>query len=143
MKTNFNFKKLASNLLTVVFVLITSSNLIAQENKPSDLQGFKIIIEKTEDGIKMQCIEGCEWLGLTFDLNNERPRSIDQNGVSEMEESFSEKVIYSATFLFTLNKTEGGIALKGIEGTEWIDLSFSIADNEKQAIDQFGMTSLE
>lgn len=143
MKTNLKFKRLIYSLLIAVFILTTSSVVNAQENKSTDSQGFKIIIEKTESGINMQCIEGCEWLGLTFDLNNDRPRSVDQNGVSEIEESFSERVVDPATFLFTINKTEEGIALQGIEGVEWISLSFSLAVNGKQAIDRFGMTSLE
>jgi hypothetical protein len=44
--------------------------------------------------------------------------------------------------LFTITKTNDGIVLKGIEGTAWTDLSFSLSENGRQAIDQFGMTKL-
>ena len=42
-------------------------------------------------------------------------------------------------FLFTLQQTEKEIKLQGIDGTAWINLSFSLEKNEKQAINQFGM----
>ena len=47
-----------------------------------------------------------------------------------------------ADFLFTITKTENGIELKGIEGTAWTELKFSLAENGKQAINQNGMTRL-
>ena len=39
-------------------------------------------------------------------------------------------------------KTEQGIELEGIEGTAWTELKFSLATSDKQAIDQFGMSSI-
>ena len=99
---------------SLVFVLAASSNLIAQENNSSDLPDFKIIIEKTEGGINMTCIQGCEWFGLTFDLDNERPRVIDQNGVSELEEPFSESIVDPALFLFTANKIKASTPKYGL-----------------------------
>jgi len=65
MKTKMNIKRVISNLLIAVFVLTASSELIAQENKSTDLKNFKIIVEKTEKGIKMQSIQGSAWLHIT------------------------------------------------------------------------------
>ena len=84
MKTKSNFNKRILNLFVVLFLLTGSSALVAQENKSTDLKDFKVIIEKTENGIE----------------------------------------------------------LKGIEGTAWTELKFSLAENKKQAINQFRMTSL-
>lgn len=47
-----------------------------------------------------------------------------------------------ADYLFTITTTENGIKLRGIEGTTWTELEFSLPDNGKQAIDKFGMVSL-
>ena len=47
-----------------------------------------------------------------------------------------------ADFLFTITRTNNRIELKGIEGTAWTDLRFSLSEDKKQAIDQNGMTKL-
>ena len=143
MKTKLNLKALASNLLIAVLVLTGCSKLFAQENNAIDLKDFKIVVEKTEDGIKMQSMQGSAWADLSFNLNNDRPQAIDEYGMTDLSKVSSEKDANLADFLFTITETESGIVLKGIEGTRWTDLSFSLALNEKQAIDQFGMTELE
>ena len=142
MKTNLNIKRLITNLLIAVFVLTASSELIAQEKKSVDLKNFKVVVEKTDNGIKMKSLEGSAWIDLSFSLNNDRPQAIDEYGMTELDKISSEKDSNLADFLFTITKTENGIVLKGIEGTAWTDLSFSIDENGKQAIDQFGMTKL-
>ena len=60
----------------------------------------------------------------------------------ELNNISSDKDSNLVDFMFTITKTENGIVLKGIEGTAWTDLSFSLLENRKQAIDQFGMTKL-
>lgn len=142
MKIKLNFKKLTFNLLVTSFVLMTSSELIAQEKKSTDLKDFKVVVEQTENGIKMQGLQGSAWIDLSFSLKNDLPQAIDEFGMTELKQTASKKYSKYADFLFTITKTETGIKLKGIEGTAWTDLSFSLAQNKKQAIDQFGMTSL-
>lgn len=142
MKTKSNIKRLIQNLLIALVVLTVSSELVAQEKKSTELKDFKVVVEKTENGIKMQSIEGSAWIELSFDINNDRPQAIDEYGMTELDKVSSSKDSNLADFLFTLTKTESGITLKGIEGTAWTDLSFSLAENGKQAIDQYGMTEL-
>jgi hypothetical protein len=142
MKKKMNFRKLTTNLLITVFILSASSELIAQEKKSGDLKSFKVIVENTENGIKMQSIEGSAWINLSFSIKNDQPQAIDEYGLTELEKISSKKDTNLADFLFTITKTEQGIVLKGIEGTAWTDLSFSLTEKEKQAIDQFGMTKL-
>jgi len=142
MKTKLNYKKLLLNLLIGAFILIGSSELLAQEKKSTDLKDFKIIVENTENGIKMKSTKGSAWIDLSFNLNNDQPQAVDEYGMTELDKLSSEKDSNLADFLFTITKTENGIALKGIEGTAWTDLSFSLIENGKQAIDQFGMTKL-
>ena len=142
MKIIFNFKRLTFNLLIAVFVLSASSELVAQEKESTDLKDFKVVVEKTENGIKMQSINGSAWIDLSFSLNNDLPQAIDEYGMTKLDKVSSDKDTNLADFLFTITKTENGIVLKGIEGTAWTDLSFSLAENGKQAIDQFGMTKI-
>ncbi len=139
MKTKFNFRNVTQNLLIAVFALFVSSELVAQEKRSTELKDFKIIIKKTNEGIEMLSIEGSAWKTLSYNVNNEVPQAIDEYGMTELNKVSSLKDSNLADFLFTLTKTESGITLKGIEGTVWTDLSFSLPEHGKQAIDQFGM----
>jgi len=142
MKTKLNFKKLIPNLLIAVFILTASSELIAQEKKSNNFKEFKIVVEKTENGIKMTCKNGCAWKELTYSINNYKPQAVDEYGMTELNKNSSDKDSNLSDFLFTLTKTEKGIELKGIEGTAWTNLSFSVSKNQQQVIDQMGMTEL-
>ncbi len=142
MKIKLNAKKLILNLIVVVFAFAASNELIAQEKKAMDLKDFKIVLKKTEDGIKMQSIEGSAWIDLAFSINNYQQQAIDEYGMTALDRLSSVKDPNLADYLFTISKTENGIVLRGIEGTAWTDLSFSLRENGKQAIDQFGMTKL-
>jgi hypothetical protein len=135
MKTKFN-------LLIAVIALFFSSELIAQEDQSNEMKNFKIVLQTTENGIKMKSLGGSAWIDLRFSINNDRPQAIDEYGMTELDKFSSEKDSNLADFLFTITKTENGITLKGIEGTAWTELSFSLTENGKQAIDQFGMTKL-
>ena len=143
MKTKLNFNKTILNLLIAVFFLSASFELTAQEKKSADLKDFKIVVEKTDNGIKMKCIEGSAWIDLSFSQNNNKPQAIDEYGMTELNKVSLNKDPKISDFLFTLTKTEKGISLKGIEGTAWTELSFGLLrNNQRQAINQLGMASL-
>ena len=55
--------------------MTASSELMAQEKK-AELKDFKIIIEKTDKGIKMKSTKGSAWIDLSFSLNNYRPQAV-------------------------------------------------------------------
>ncbi|MBI9057299.1 MAG: hypothetical protein JEZ01_05965 [Labilibaculum sp.] len=142
MKPKLNSKKLIPNLLIALFVLTSSFDLLAQEKESHDLKDFKIVLERTDKGFKMQSNNGSAWFDLSFSLNIDLPQAIDEYGMTKLDKISSDKDANLADFLFTITITESGIVLKGIEGTAWTDLRFSLAENEKQAIDQFGMKKL-
>jgi arginine repressor len=142
MKTKLNFRKTILILLIFTISLMGCSSLKNTEQKSSKLKDFKVIVEKTDNGIKMQSVKGSAWVDLAFILNNYQPQAIDEYGMTELEKNSSDKDANLADFLFTISKTENGIVLKGIEGTAWTDLTFSLDENGRQAIDQFGMTKL-
>ena len=141
MKTKMNLKRPFSIIIMALLILTTSSELVAQE-KTADLKDFKLIVEKTDNGIKMKSEKGSAWIDLSFSLNNYRPQAVDEYGMTELKNVSENKDEKLADFLFTITKTENGIELKGIEGTAWTELKFSLIENKKQAINQFGMTSL-
>ena len=118
-----------------------TAELIAQ-NKTAELKHFKLIVEKTDNGIKMKSEKGSAWLDLSFSLNNYRPQAVDEYGMTNLKNVSENKDENLADFLLTITKTEDGIELKGIEGTAWTELKFSLTENKQQAFDQFGMTSL-
>jgi len=141
MKTKLNFKRAFSTLIMALLFLITTSELMAQENK-MDLKDFTIIVEKTDNGIKMKSVEGSAWVDLSFRLKNYQPQAVDQYGMTELNNISKDKDKNLADFLFTINKTKNEIELKGIEGTAWTELKFTLAKNKKQAINQYGLTEL-
>ena len=141
MKPKLNFRKPFSTMIMALLFLATTSELVAQE-KTAELKDFKVIVEKTDDGIKMKSEKGTAWIDLTFSLNNYRRQAVDEYGMTDLKNVSEDKDKSLADFLFTITKTENGIELKGIEGTAWTELKFSLAENKKQAINQFGMTSL-
>lgn len=141
MRTKENLKTACSALIVVLIFVLTSAQLVAQE-KTVDLKDFKIIIEKTDKGIKMKSDQGSAWIDLSFNLNSYQPQAVDEYGMADLKNLSDNNDKNLADFLFTIIKTERGIELKGIEGTAWSELKFSLAENKKQAINQFGMTSL-
>ncbi len=142
MKTKLNFRKTNLILLILTISLMGCSSLKKTEQKSSELKDFKVIVEKTDNGIKMESVKGSAWIDLSFSLNNYRPQAVDEYGMTDLKKVSKNKDKNLADFLFTIIKTENGIELKGIEGTAWTELKFSLDENKKQAINQFGMTSL-
>ena len=140
MKTKSTLRSLLTNSLVALFLLTLSSEVIAQQQSSSDLKDFKVTIEKTDEGIKMQSSVGSAWLNLSFSLSNDKPQAIDQFGMTQLDKVTTKKDPELADYLFTITKTENGIKLIGIEGTAWKELSFTLPQNAKQTIDQFGMT---
>jgi hypothetical protein len=140
MKTKSKFKRLLTTSLIALFLLTLSYELIAQEQSSTDLKEFKITIEKTDNGLKMQGLKGSAWVDLSFSLANDKPQAIDEYGMTQLDKVSSIKDSKLADYLITITKTKSGITLTGIEGTAWKELSFTLPKNGKQTIDQFGMT---
>ncbi len=140
MKTKPTFERLLTiSLITVIFFTL-SYEIMAQVQNSIDLKDFKITIEKTDNGIKMNSSNGSAWIDLSFSIVNEKPQAIDEFGMTQLVKISYDKDPKLADYLFTIIKTKDGIKLKGIEGTAWKELSFTLPKNGKQTIDQFGMT---
>ena len=90
----------------------------------------------------MTCENGCAWKELTYRINDYALQAIDEYGMTELNTTSLDKDSNLTDFLFTLTKTNNEINLKGVEGTAWTDLSFTLSINLNQVIDQMGMTKL-
>ena len=137
-----DLNKLIFSITIFVFSLGASSVLMAQDSKSTDLKGFKLVIEKTEDGIKLQCKKGAAWKELSYRTCDFKEQAIDEFGLTNLKKETLKSESKLADFLITIKLTDTGISLKGIKGTAWTDLSFSLSDNGIQTIDQNGMTLL-
>jgi hypothetical protein len=124
----------------IAFFLIISFELVAQDRSSTDLKEFKITIEKTDNGLKMQSLKGSAWVDLSFSLADNKLQAIDEYGLTKLNDVSSKKDLNLTNYLFTITKNKDGIVLKGIEGTAWKELSLTLAKNRKQTISQFGMT---
>lgn len=140
MKIKSKIEKLLMKTLIVLFVVTVSSESIGQGKILTELKQFKITIEKTDSGLKMKSEKGSAWVNLSFSLSNNKPQAIDEYGMTQLGKVATNKDPELADYLFTITKTKDGITLTGIEGTAWKKLNLSLQKNDKQAIDQFGIT---
>ena len=127
-----------STVLTFVLLFITiGQEVSAQQDKP-ELKDFELTLTSTEKGISLKSVEGSAWVNLSFSLKNYKPVAVDEYGMTKLKRVSKKKDPKIADFLFTVIRTEDGYELKGIEGTSWTDLKFSLGENETMTIDQFG-----
>jgi hypothetical protein len=139
MKTTSTIERLLTTTLILLFLMIFNSESIAEEKIPADLKEFKISIEKTNNGLKMQSGKGSAWIDLSFSFSDDKPQAIDEYGMTKLGKITTNKDPKLADYLFTITKTKDGITLTGIKGTAWKVLSFSLQKNSKKVIDQYGM----
>jgi hypothetical protein len=140
MKAKLKFKWIFPLSSIILFLLTLSSALLAQEQQSTDLKDFKITIEKTQNGLKMQSLNGSAWIDLSFRIDNNYPQAINEFGMTQVNKISSIKDPNLAGYLFTITKTKNEIILNGIEGTAWQELSITLPKNGKLTIDQFGIT---
>ena len=84
MKAKLNFRKPFSTLILALLFLATTSELFAQE-KIAEIKDFKVIVEKTDNGIKMKSKKGSAWIDLSFSLDNYRLQAVDEYGMTELK----------------------------------------------------------
>ena len=119
----------------------SSSHINTYNQESSELVDFEILVTNTKNGIKLNCIDGCAWRELEFTLVNEHRQLLDAFGMSTNSKNEKIKGENFSAFLISLQKTNGELILKGIRGTAWTDLSFTLIARKVQTIDQFGVTS--
>ncbi len=134
-------------LLFVIFIKTFDSRPVTQKEKIADLKGFTITIEMTERGVKLHSLEGSAWLDLELYPLTKRALAFDEYGMAAASDSGMTDFVKPVTdfdpnladYLIAIAKTENGVVLKGLEGTAWKTLSFTLQVGDKQSINQNGM----
>jgi len=126
--------------LIASLLFMASPTLVAQEQLHEDYKDFKILIEKTSDGVKLTSIMGSGWMDISFDLDKNTEQAIDEYGMTRLDKVSPKKDSNLTDYLFTITRTKDGIVLNGLEGTLWKELTLSLSKNESQAINQYGMS---
>ncbi len=104
------------------------------ENPISETSSFLVFVEKTGNTLELRCESGCRWSHLVLEPNS-KPYIINDFGFSEGNTLDTDK------FAFSIEHNKSGVLLNGLKGTAWVDLAFSLPKNQKQAVNQLGMTN--
>tara|TARA_R110001632_G_scaffold107700_6_gene217419 strand:+ start:3171 stop:3596 length:426 start_codon:yes stop_codon:yes gene_type:complete len=127
-------------LIIGAITLYLGSSFTNQKKRSTESSTFVISIKTNGNEIIMKSEKGCAWKELTYTLiQGDKIKVVDEYGVSALNNVSENKDASLTDFLFKIEKTKQGLKLKGIEGTAWVELSFSLAENRFQRIDNLGM----
>lgn len=137
MKIKYHLTRTLVNL-SLTFLLLTVSTVAFSQNQSKVLNQFKLRMEKTDKGIEIHSLEGSAWSNLSFSLSDNQQQAVDEYGMAELDKSTGNDPKL-ADFLFTISESKNRVILKGIQGTAWKELSFTLSRGQEQTIDQLGM----
>ena len=124
-----------------IALICSSVQGFSQTEKSAKLAKFLILIETTDNGMKVTGKEGCAFTDLSFTYSTHNNQAIDQSGMTRLNKNKQPQDISKTDFLFVIDKTNDGISLEGIVGTAWKTLNFACPKGKcHQYIDQNGMT---
>ena len=113
----------------------TDTHDIANNN--SNLKNFEFQISRINQGLRLESMIGSNWKELELNLPNNQPQLINKSGLVKSNNNGGIK--NSQDFLISIQKTEKEIFLKGLSGTGWVELSFTLSENGRQKVNQNGM----
>jgi hypothetical protein len=121
------------------------SDIFAQNAKSSDISDFLIVVETTDDEIKLTCKKGCAWKNLSFNITSKKePQAIDQYGMAKLPRVDVKEDSKLFNFLITVEKTDDGLRFEGKEGTAWTKLSFNYPEEKwSKTISRYGVSAEE
>ncbi len=133
----YNIINIHRSLFCILTVSIMSCGTTSKNIKSSEVEPFTIVVERTNDEMKLTCTNGCSWKDLKFNIKeNQNAQAIDENGMTTLLESSK-----ASGFLFTIETTQKEISLKGLKGTSWKELKFNCLENHcKQTLNHNGMS---
>ena len=107
---------------------------------------FRIVVGFTDEEIVLECTQGCAWtdtswgpVGPAFDAV-----AVDAFGMTSTSRVLGEREFDAlqesglALFLITVQRTEDGVQLRGLEGSLWTDLGWT-CESCSVAVDGRGM----
>ena len=100
--------------------------------KNTDENLFLVTAEIKGNTIELKCESGCRWSQIEIEREG-KAQIINDFGFSEGN------TLQTDIFTFSVSQIGSEITLKGIKGTIWNNLKFSLAENKKQAFNQFGI----
>lgn len=124
-------------ILAILFYSFAEREYVekAKIEKPiTETDSFLVFVEKTGNTLELRCESGCKWSHLVLDPKSE-PYIINDYGFSEGNTLDTDK------FAFSIEPNQSGVLLYGLKGTAWVDLAFSLSENQKQAVNQLGMSN--
>lgn len=87
---------------------------------PTNLSPFRMIVEQTAKGWRLQCDSGCAWTELSVGCNNGCGVRIDASGLSRDLKA----PVIPGSFAFTLERAPAGWRASSLAGTSWLNLSW-------------------
>lgn len=105
--------------------------------KREELTTFIVSVQKNKNSIRLKCYTGCKWADITLDTKANSRYIINDYGFSES------KTLETDKFAFSIEPSASGVSLTSLKGTAWSDLDFSLAKNQEQFINEYGMLALE
>ena len=124
-------------ILAILFYSFAEREYVekAKIEKPiTETDSFLVFVEKTGNTLELRCESGCKWNHLVLEPKSE-PYIINDYGFSEGNTLDTDK------FAFSIEPNQSGVLLYGLKGTAWVDLAFSLSENQKQAVNQLGMSN--
>ncbi len=100
--------------------------------KNTDENLFLVTAEIKGNTIELKCESGCRWSQIEIEREG-KAQIINDFGFSEGN------TLQTDIFTFSVSQIGSEITLKGLKGTIWNNLRFSLAENKKQAFNQFGI----
>ncbi|GIV61076.1 MAG: hypothetical protein KatS3mg043_2165 [Rhodothermaceae bacterium] len=73
-------------LTAVVILAVAAFQRPAGPSAEAELADFTITVERSEDGIRLTCSEGCAWTELTWTAPPDRPQTVNEFGMTDSEE---------------------------------------------------------
>lgn len=128
------------SILLLSFSLICSLGQAQKEHR--ELDNFEVNLRISNDKIVLLNKKGSAWKKLTFS-KTKLPQAIDEYGMTELVNGKNKRrksEIELADYTFTIHEKDGEIILEGIEGTAWINLTYTC--NKKSCginINELGM----
>lgn len=140
--SNFKQQTIFKVALLINLIIGASNVALSQTKIETPSSKFLILIETTNERLKLIGLEGAAWKELTFTLKQDQPQAIDQYGMTSLNKNKPKEEKNLPDFLFIIKKTKEGISLEGKEGTAWLNLNFSCPQGKcYQYIDFNGMTT--
>ena len=128
-------KKYFSTIFLLILLIASNYNAYSQKKPTDKLSDFVIVISQNDKAIVLESSKGCAWKELIFETQKEQ--GIDNFGMSN---DYNAKK--DLKFYFTIVRTKTEFLLKGIKGTAWKELRFSIKNNKKFEVTKFGVKAI-